>query len=608
MECCSLTLAPYGKPRMSIAMTNVDVKQSQFDRVLEQIDSQKNIYSDLSYEFCLDGVDLSQIDSVCVYINDCYENCSYENGIIRFPGRRSSDRRIFIDCYGFAEIALTLQLKDGSEISFRSEYLPVLVKKGQLNDSVKAMAQYVYSNQEDLLLNGDPKPHDLASLKEHGYHSLMAQVILAEEIASVYERSYGYFKANSRFKIEKVASVDHIEKLQYVTPVTMQYIALHPEQLRRVNSTIGVRIKNRVYHPNKTLVIEDLRSRDIYENRIVVGFLRTMIFNVNNLIDNASTLLNSIPTENDQVGEYIYSSLFIFAHTAKMLQECRDRLVTTKKKLEMLLQLYNGIMTVEAMDVQFIPKPTAIFMSVPQYSKIFVVISQWFSFGIYNFAKENYMLSFIKISALYESYVLAKFIRYFKSHGFEQVEATRCQYPVPQRWQYKNTDCKNTFVFEAPGKHITLYYQPVIYDSDRSNVNGVGLYRNNTISLNHDNSDERRGRYYVPDYVVKAEVNGSEHYIILDAKFSTLTTVKKDYIADLSFKYLFSISTIAEHKPVNGLCIVYGQCGESNGLQSVYDKQLAAISPFAEMLPLMEKINDANHESSIQRILAKIGV
>ena len=218
------------------------------------------------------------------------------------------------------------------------------------------------------------------------------------------------------------------------------------------------------------------------------------------------------------------------------------------------------------------------------------------------------MLSFIKISSLYESYVLAKFIKYFKTHGFEMADARKCHYPVPQRWKYKNTDCKNTFVFTAPDKRVTLYYQPVIFDEDSRSVNGVGLYRNNTISLNRDNSDERRGRYYVPDYVIKSEINGVERYIILDAKFSTLTTVKKDYVADLSFKYLFSISTMAEHKTVDGLCIVYGQCFENNNLQSVYDKQIAPINPFAEMIPFMEGINQTSHEISIQRILAKIGV
>ena len=40
-----------------------------------------------------------------------------------------------------------------------------------------------------------------------------------------------------------------------------------------------------------------------------------------------------------------------------------------------------------------------------------------FRIGIYNFSKEHFMLSFIKISALYESYLLAKFLCYFRDRG-----------------------------------------------------------------------------------------------------------------------------------------------------------------------------------------------
>lgn len=610
MERCSLSLAPYGKPKISVALTSTENRQSNYERIIEQTDSQKSIYSDLSYIFTIEGSDISQIDGVTVYINDCEESCSYDNGVICFPGRSASDRRIFLDCYGFVEISIDFRMKDGTEILLRSEYLPVLVKRGHLNDSVKAMAQYVYSHQEDLLLNGDPKPRDMASLKEQGYQSLLSQVILAEEIAHIYEQSYGYFKANSRFKIEKTATVSNIERLQYITPATMQYMALHPEQLRQVNSTAGIRVHNKVYHPNKTLVIEDKQTHDIYENRVVVGFLRSIISAVDKLLMNATDLLSNIPSDDEHSGDYVFSSQFIFAQTSRMLHECSERLEATKKKLMVLWQLYSKVLDVKHLEVQYAPKPTAIFISVPQYNKIFVVISQRFTYGIYNFDKERFMLSFIKISMLYESYVLAKFISYLKRNGYALEESRKCHYPVPPRWKYKNTDCKNTFVFSDAGKKVTLYYQPVIFDYDSSQVNGLGLYRNNTISLSYDANEERRGRYYVPDYVIKTEINGRVRYIILDAKFSALSTVKKDYISALSFKYLFSVSTVTDNQSVDGLCIVYGQSYETNQMQSVYDKQIGGkeIAPFADMLPFMEGINDNKHDLWLRQLLAKIGI
>lgn len=610
MDRCSLTLIPYGKPRISVQLISVENQQSHNECVTEQSDLQNSIYSDLSYEFQIENIDCSQIDNVCIFINDCYESCSYSNGKIRFPGQGRSDRRIFIDCYGFVEITLSIKLKDGNEVNLRSEYLSVLVKKGQLNDSVKAMAQYVYANQEDLLLNGKPKPRDIASLKDQGYKSLMAQVILVEQLLSVYEQNYGYFRANSRFRIDKVNSVDHIEKLQYVSLATMQYIVQHPEELCQVNSNVGVKINNKVYHPNKTLITEDVRLHDIYENRVVVGFIRTLISGVDTLVENTKNLISKIPSEDAGTGEYVHSSLFIFSHTAKMLRECLARLLAVKKKLSLLWHSYNSILNVKTMEVCHIPRPTAIFMAVPQYNRIFVAISQWFTYGIYNLEKENFMLSFIKISDLYESYVLIKLIKHFRKHGYTLENTKKCCYPLLPRWKYKNTECQNTFVFSDIQRRVTLYYQPVIYDSDSREVNGLGLYRNNTISLTYDDSDECRRRYYVPDYVIKVENDGSERYLILDAKFSSLSTVRNNYVSDLSFKYLFSISTVLGNKPADGLCIIYGQCFDGDHLKSVYNRQISvgAISPFAETLPFMELLNSDDQKYELQKLLSKLGL
>lgn len=76
------------------------------------------------------------------------------------------------------------------------------------------MARFVYNNQEWLLLNGELKPKKPSGLKENGYRSLATQILLAEEIAAIYESSYGYFKANSRFKLEKMSVIERLERIQ----------------------------------------------------------------------------------------------------------------------------------------------------------------------------------------------------------------------------------------------------------------------------------------------------------------------------------------------------------------------------------------------------------
>ena len=59
--------------------------------------------------------DLNRIADVRVYVNDVLESSVYNNGRIYFPSRGISNRRIFLDCYGFAELSITLILVDGQE-------------------------------------------------------------------------------------------------------------------------------------------------------------------------------------------------------------------------------------------------------------------------------------------------------------------------------------------------------------------------------------------------------------------------------------------------------------------------------------------------------------
>lgn len=554
--------------------------------------------------------DLNRIADVRVYVNDVLESSVYNNGRIYFPSRGISNRRIFLDCYGFAELSITLILVDGQECTLNSEYLPILVRREELNNSVEAMARFVYNNQEWLLLNGELKPKKPSGLKENGYRSLATQILLAEEIAAIYESSYGYFKANSRFKLEKMSVIERLERIQYVTQGTLSYTATHPEYLRQVNSTQGIFIGNRVYQPQKTETVQNTRSYDIYENRVILAFLRNMIDSVQSLQGYCCNLLSKIPNDEDYSSEYIYSSFFMFSETRKMIEDGKTQLEKLSEKFTYLWGMYSDILRIPLDQHIVPPRPTAIFLSVPQYNRIFVRIHQWFSFGIYNFSKEHFMLSFIKISALYESYLLAKFLCYFRDRGYSLESSRRCVYPVSKRWKYKNTSVRNTFVLKNDQKRITLYYQPVIFDTDQRSVNGIGLYRNNSISVYAGNEDDCRqgGHYYVPDFLIKIEENGDSRYMIVDAKFSDYSSVRRYYVKDLVFKYLFSISPIEENELVCGLCIMYGKCKSKERLQTAYDKQILGteIYPFIEIFPLIEGIDSAGQYEKMDRLLKKL--
>lgn len=609
MTAHTLTLIPFGKQSFTIELLEDDKHLNITDKIIEYTAEKNSVFSDFSYEFILNRKDIATVQDVRVYINDVYEFSTFDNGRICFPSKGANNRKIFLDCYGFVELSLTLVMEDGTEQSFHTEYLPVLVRRGQLNDAVKAMVDYVYNNQ-GLLLNGEPKPRNLSGLKESNYRNLASQIILAEEIAAIYETNYGYFKANSRFQIKKVPTIDNLERLQYITPTTLEYIVSHPEQLKSVNSNVGVRVGNRIYQPQKTLSLQNVNSYDIYENRIIISFLRKILDDVMELKTNCMALLQQIPNNEDYSNEYIYSSFFMFSETKRMLEHGMEQLSHLYNKFSLLWGMYCNIFTIPTEQFAAEPRPTAIFLSVPQYNKIFIRIYQWQNYGIYNFDREKFMLSLVKISALYEKYLLTKIISYFKDSGYLFQNAIQCTYPVSFRSKYKNTTCKNTFYFSSGKNQITLYYQPVIFNTDKSFVNGIGLYRNNSIPIdtNEDDDHYRGGYYYSPDYLIKIDRNNSSKYLIIDAKFSDVQTVKKYYFEKLAFKYLFSISPIQNEDALEGLCIIYGKCTEQDSIQSVYDHQISGniIKPFAETLPMIEGINNESQYSKFNFLMKKL--
>jgi len=101
---------------------------------------------------------------------------------------------------------------------------------------------------------------------------------------------------------------------------------------------------------------------------------------------------------------------------------------------------------------------------------------------------------------------------------------------------------------------------------------------------------------------LKIESNGTANYVIIDAKFSTVSTVKKYRVPALVFKYLFSISTVEKKDKILGLCIINGKSDEdTDSITDIYDRSMRPgdIYPQAELLTLTENNKDNNEEHMV---------
>ncbi|WP_155833932.1 DUF2357 domain-containing protein [Butyrivibrio sp. XBB1001] len=565
--------------------------------VEEVLKVRKNVYEDVEYTIQIP--DLTNVDKINVYVNG-EPRLGYTNGseFVFF------DNKIFDNILGFAQISL-LVIRGEQNDWFYSEYLSVLIRPSRNNRSVSAMIKFIYENQGDFLFHESLRP-ELGGNKAKD--DFWAQVLLIEEIANVYEDCYGYFMANSRYTLKRIDVLDSIEKLQFVDSKTIQYMVQHPEYMER--SAVGIGYGTKRYLPRKTMMSQNSKTYDIYENQIVLGFLEYMLNSISGFKKELEEYLKYFQIEESVENGYLISSFIIYENAKKQIKEFSDRMELLYIRFGQLLRSYKGVMRVSENKECLNPRLTAVFANVPQYNRIYNCISNWNNRGIYSLEKERMMMSFFNAPEIFEIYMLTKLILQLQDMGFNLSEVKHVKYPGHKEWRDNSKKINNTFSFEQGNQKVTVYYEPVIYKDDLSDINGIFLYRNNTVSLNKDSEDELRGDYYIPDYVIKYEDSDKENYIICDAKYTYQSRLKFKHIPDLAFKYLTSISAIRHDAVIKGMYLFYGITDTFIDGESFFDVKIDGVSDKGQeimMIPFSEEVpyayQDNNTYELIQRLM-----
>ena len=604
-----LELTPFQKKPINVQLYPETSLRNASPLNFEQF---QTVFDDLTYSFSLDSIKNEKgIKTLTVSINDDVIPCYQQEKRWFFVDQSGQKIKPFLNLIGFVVISLQITYEDDETVVYYSEPLSVLIHKDQTSnavDEVEKIIDYVYQNQNTLLISNHQNSKVLGDLQPNRDINLEAKLKLAEEILIIYKDYYGYFKTNSRFKVITKNVEDDASKLTHITSATLKYIATHPEHLQNVKGNNGIRVNHKNYVPKRTLVDHKQNTFNIYENQVVLGFLRTIIRDlrsmkelVNKLLKRSDTLING------EIEGYIHSSFYILRSSQSVLELNLKRIAELQNEFISLLSYYQRIFDVDILDFDVIPKPSAILLNVPQYNNIYIHICKWYDYGIYNLEKERFLLSFMDLTSIYEVYVLAKIINIVSRKGFYLEESKRHTYKTTQNNLYENTFCKNTFIFKKDDVLITIYYQPVVFDGRRSGENGINLFRNNSYNVRNKSNyfTPNDCYYYTPDLIIKKEDSEGVNYYILDAKYSNSASVKNNHIVPLAFKYLISLSP-RKNEIIKGLYIVYGKPTENDKKESVYnlsDLNRKTITPDMQLIPMTENSLKNQHENYISEII-----
>lgn len=571
MDTITLKLKP--KYREEIELMLQTDKESEYYDIPN---GKEVVYNDNPYLFLLSGT--TTIPSK-VYINDeAYDTefCSGEEDGIQF--RLKDCDRPFLQSFGAIRIEMWM---DGNQ--YYSKSIAVLVSDSEINNGVINMIEYIYGNCEDYLYEEHKYSTILSGIKANETISLEAKIAFLEQTLDIYKKSYQYLKTNPYCKLEKTETVDSFDKLQSISQKTIQYITNNIDELAVVNYDTGIRYNNQYYQPNRVLVERNSYSYDVYENRIIVGFLKTLVSEINKTIKSLleKTYLKSKSSVQDG---YIDSMYQIFSRSIKRINRYIESLKLLHNEYQQLYYFYTRLFNISTDAVRNVPVFTPVFRSINAYRQIYTVIHNWFSIGNYDLGKDELLLSFISTSKIYEYYCLIKMLCHIiVNTDYDLTESKHILYRVNNCY-YEDTKYNNTFIFDNGISKITLYFQPVIYDNDRA-FNGLSLFRNTSTNAQKDNNN--RGKTYNPDYIIKFEYDGIVDYLILDAKFSTPENIRLHQLQELVYKYMFSISTLKENDHKKGLYIL---CGKKHGndeesiVHDLAQRIGRSVTPFADIV------------------------
>ncbi len=566
------------------------------------------VYQDQDYKIRLDFDEMSDVSSFYLALND--EKVSIKiapDGSLQIS---QDDSRVFSQCYGYVRFQL-FYYKNGKRGLLESPFISVMVKKGIKNESVRRMTEYIYRNNAVLLSNSINTTRYEKDNAEGSNKTIETKLSLLKRIISTLETNYAYFKINSRFKTVHIEKTDYFDKLQFVSAATIQYIARHPDELRRTNTNTGIVIGGHRYQPERTLITQNAISYDTEENRAIVGFIERLSYDAQLLKKEIRALIEANEYDSYEEDEYISSTYYIYISTIDVLRKMEAQAADYIKRILAVQLAYSSVFNLKSQRMINMPKPTAIFMSVPQYKQLYDCMNEWLKYADVGLQIQNQILGLKKISEIYELYVLLKLIRYVLSIGYELTDSERITYEFSWRSQYKNTLSNNRFVFSKGEESLTLYYQPVLYSGRDDPDYGVGLYRNNTVSIGSETDESYYGEYYTPDYVIKYQnpnYSGTR-FFILDAKFMTKDSVLKYQLSTLAFKYIFSVSPNNLKDRIMGLYIVNGQSEQiEDSTSNVYDRSRneGMIMPRAEIITLTENSID-NYDTHVHLLTSSIG-
>lgn len=453
---------------------------------------------------------------------DCYE---------------TAKERLFFGCFDLVNISVVYEL-DGNEQILYSEYTRVATTK-QTAKQVELMLDEIENSIPNSLETCFSKNHKQSGLnKNNNIRSIWNTLTIVDEIVSIYDKNYSYFLNHRKTSIEKNPVITDVRSMKEIDQDSLRWIVCNPDYLERTRTNTGIIVNGDFYIPSKVKTYKNNHSYDVYENRIILGFISTVLIYVESQLDGFRNELSELSSIPDKIVKQLPNTHELTGRCIYIYYKgIMDRFIERKEQLQELLFKYERALNCNYEIINAIPKLTNTFKEVYQYRVCYEAIVKWLEFGDYNFSHIDYLFKLKTLTRIFEYYCLIKLQSAISMLGYSLQETDRISYGVEKD---DESNINNSYRFTGNGYELTLLYEPVIW-TNRTNET-INLF-----STGYNFSKALFNNYWTPDFVVKIVSERGEYYFILDSKYSPFTNVKKTLFPELVLKYSAQIASMNKH-------------------------------------------------------------
>ena len=344
-------------------------------------------------------------------------------------------------------------------------------------------------------------------------------------------------------KMEKISDYGKVAK-EYDINWLLMNIDLIDIEANYDNHPDAIILDNEYGWINKIKTYENVISFNNYENRIILSGLNKIKYEILSAIESLEKAISKerVKCQQSTRDENISFSDIKIIPLLKTKKELKNIIDRTHKVILRYKRVFKDI-KIGIEQIKFsLPHYTPVFRCLPHYRGIFKEII-WLYNNKYNLSGELDLIGLKKVSDLYEIYCYLQL-----QDGLH--EALLADFYLDG----------SKFIHKNRRLSIELFFQPKIEYTCKDELSPrlvrIGNYK---------------GSYYKPDFVLEIRKDNDVKYVIMDAKYSRLSTVNKYHMDACSIKYLVDIGICGEeYKKADYLFIINPEKSIDNDISNLF--------------------------------------